>query len=587
MTSKSLKHRGALVACLAVAASCIPAARASAQERSTEIVRLSSVARGATESYNASGTERVNGAYDLAEGKSSAGDVAVLNGPVTVAGTVNGSLIAINSDVRFAKGARVTGHLIVVGGIITGQDLAMIGGDIRVQAELLRYHLEGDRLVADGEPAYDDSWWRRRRIKGEFRRGEAYTEFFYVASRTYNRIEGWSIEAGPRFRRTTDWGKINVQAFGVVRTAGPMRWDNGTLGHDARAEVQLGRSGGLVLGGRAFDLVEPTESWQMSDGEVGLSSALLHFDYRDYYLRHGGEGYLRLQGSEDADLTVAFSAEQWGNAVVRDPWSLLRGSEPWRANPLVSTGSVHTLSARLHVDTRERVRSPWSGWYMNAEWENGTGRLTEPPGACGGMSLALCVAGVTRDANYTRGLLDVRRYNRISPHSYLNLRVVAGGWLNGDRLPLQRRMALGGPGTLPGYGFREATTTGVDMMQCESASSPLGTPGFCDRMALAQVELRSRFFSGIFRNDSDDDWWRPGFNHEAQWVLFANAGRGWNVGASDGKLLVDRGVLPDLGSFKRDVGIGLDFGGFGVYWAKALDDASQPTRFFLRLERRF
>jgi hypothetical protein len=556
-----------------------------AQDREAESgARLSSVARGATELYNASATTRVNGAFDLAQGKSSTGDVAVLNGPITIAGTVQGSLVAINADVRLAPGARITQHLIVIGGTIAGQDSAKIGGEIRVQAELLRYHLDGERIVAEREPLYDDSWWSHRRIKHEFRRGEAYTDFFYLASRSYNRVEGWSFVAGPRFRRITDWGKINVEAFGVVRTADPLRWDNRTLGHDARAELQLGKPWGLVIGGHAFDGVQPTESWQLSDGEVGLSSALLHRDYRDYFVRHGGEAFVRLQGTDDADLTVSFSDERWGDIEARDPWSLLRGNDPWRANPLVATGAMHLLTARAHVDTRAKERSPWSGWYLSAEWENGAGRLTSPgPASCG--PVALCVASVTNSVNYTRGMLDVRRYNRISPHAFLNLRVAAGGWLAGDPLPLQRRMALGGPGSLPGYDFRETSLT-PDLLNCSSVRNIRGTPGFCDRLAMAQVELRSRLFSGIFRDDGDD-WWRPGFNHEAQWVLFADFGRGWNVGTSDGGVVVDKGALPDLSTFKRDIGIGLDFGGLGFYWAKAVSDANEPARFFMRLERRF
>lgn len=587
MTRKMRLSRWSLTAWSLVSLLMLPTPRLGAQDRDAESsVRLSSVARSATDLYNLAATTRVSGAYDLAQSKSSTGDVAVLNGPITIAGTINGSLVAINADVRLAPGARIMQHLIVIGGNITGQDSARIGGEIRVQAELLRYHVDGDRIGAEREPAYDDSWWARRRIKHEFRRGEAYTDFFYVASRAYNRVEGWSFVAGPRFRRLTDWGKINVEAFGVVRTADPVRWDNRTLGHDARAELQFGKPWGLVLGGHAFDVVQPTENWQLSDGEVGLSSALLHRDYRDYFVRHGGEALVRLQGTDDADLTLSFSDERWGNIDARDPWSLMRGSEPWRANPLVSVGNMHLLTARAHVDTREKERSPWSGWYAMAEWENGVGTLTNPVAGCAVGTLALCTAGLTKPVNYTSGMIDLHRYNRISPHAFLNLRVAAGGWLAGDPLPLQKRMALGGAGTLPGYGFRETSMT-PDLLQCSSANTMFGTPGFCDRMALAQVELRSRFFSGIFRDDGEDDWWRPGFNHEAQWVLFADAGRGWNVGTSDGGVVVDKGLLPDLNSFKRDIGIGLDFGGVGFYWAKAVSDATEPTRFFMRLERRF
>jgi hypothetical protein len=102
-----------------------------------------------------------------------------------------------------------------------------------------------------------------------------------------------------------------------------------------------------------------------------------------------------------------------------------------------------------------------------------------------------------------------------------------------------------------------------------------------------QVELRSSFLAGSLRDDADDDWWRPGFNHRMQWVLFSDAGRGWNVGTPDGRLTYRKGDLPPFQTWKVDLGAGVDFGGIGVYWAKAVRDASEPVRFFVRLEHRF
>jgi hypothetical protein len=556
-----------------------------AQQRDTTTLRISSVARSAVETYNASGTTRVTGAFDVPSSRVIAGDVAVLNGPVTVSGRIQGSLVAINADVRFASGASVERHLFVVGGGIAGKDSARIGGEILQQAELLRYHLDGERLVADREPEYDDTWWRRHNVRHDFRRGSAYTEFFFVASRAYNRVEGLSFVVGPRFQRFPDWGKINVEAFGVVRTAGPVRWDNQTLGHDAKAEFQFGKPIGVALGARAFDVVAPTESWQIGDGEAGLSSAILHRDFRDYYARHGGEAYVRLQGGNDADLTVTLSDEQWSDRRDRDPWTLTRGNQPWRPNPQMDVGNVHLLTSRLRVDTRDRVGSAWAGWYVVGEVEKGAGRLTRLGSPI--MTLADLFAPMTPEpVDYTRGFVDVRRYNRIAPDVNLNLRLAAAGWLSGDPLPTQRRLAMGGPGTLPGYAFRQ---TGLvpDVLQCSGGVAQAGAPAQCDRVALMQVELRSRFLAGSLRDDADDDWWRPGFNHRMQWVLFADAGRGWNVGSHDGVLAWEKGEVPSLDSWKVDLGAGLDFGGFGVYWAKAVRDASEPVRFIVRLERRF
>ena len=246
------------------------------------------VARRAADVWNATGTTRANGAFDLAAGRVVDGSVAVLNGPVTISGTVRGSLVAINADVRLAPAARIERDVIVIGGSLTGRDSATLRGEILQQAELLRYHLDGDVLAVDREPEYDDSWWRRRRIRREWRRGSGYSDFLYVASRTYNRVEGWSFVAGPRIQRPTRWGAVNVELFGVGRTAPPVRWDRESVGHDAKAEVLFGKPLGVALGARAFDVVQPTEEWQLGEGEVGLATALLHRDYRDYYIRHGG-----------------------------------------------------------------------------------------------------------------------------------------------------------------------------------------------------------------------------------------------------------------------------------------------------------
>ena len=558
---------------------------ARAQHAESSTVRQSSVARRAVESYNATGTRRVSGAFDVPAGTVIEGDVGVLNGPVTVAGRIQGSLVAINADVRFAKGAQIDRQLIVVGGGLFGQDSAHLGGDIRVQAELLRYHLDGERVVPDEEPVYDDSWWSRHRVRHEFRHGEAYTDFFYVASRAYNRVEGWSIVAGPRIQRTPSWGKYSVEAFGVMRTAGPVRWDNETLGHDARAEVQFGKPMGVALGGRLFDVVEPTETWQLGNTEVGLASALLHRDYRDYYGRHGGEVYARLQATDDAAFTVSLSNEAWRNVLARDPWSLAHGSDPWRPNPTMDPGDMHLVTSRLHVDTRDRTGSAWlSGWYLNAEVEDGTGTITRLGAPV--MTLSPFAVPSPEHVDYTRAFLDARRYLRVTPDFFLNFRVAGGGWLAGDNLPTQRRLGLGGPGTLPGFAFRDMTPT-PDVLTCSGGFTQPGTPAQCDRVALVQVELRSGFFWSAMRNDASDDWWRPGFNHRAQWVLFADAGRGWRVGTQDNGFTYPAHELPGFGTYKTDLGIGLDLGGLGVYWAKSASDAREPARFLIRLERRF
>ena len=51
----------------------------------------------------------------------------------------------------------------------------------------------------------------RRRFRRDWSPHVEYSEFMYVASRAYNRVEGWSFVAGPRIQRPTSWGGLNIE----------------------------------------------------------------------------------------------------------------------------------------------------------------------------------------------------------------------------------------------------------------------------------------------------------------------------------------------------------------------------------------
>lgn len=555
--------RQAVAVVLAVMAFSVPAA---AQR---------SVAAQAVNLWNATSTTRVIGAYDVPAGGEAQGTIGVLNGPVTIAGTVSGSLVAINADVRLMSGARVNGDVIVVGGSVHRDDGVTISGETRVQAELLRYTLDGDRIEPEG---FVPGEWRPRIGDGDAGR-RAYTDLFFIAARTYNRVEGLPVLIGPRFRRTTDWGRIDVDALGVVRIAEPIRWDRGTIGHDAKAELRLGRDYGLTVGGRLFDVVQPVESWQLRDSEVGLLAFLMRRDLRDHYGRHGAEGSIGGRIGEEVALQFAFGSERWRSVNTRNAMSLFNDRKAWRENSDMDIGTMDLMSVRLHIDTRERLRAPWlGGWYVAADIEKGRGTLNRTVSPAFGYAAAA-------DVEYTRGFVDARRYTNLSPGTQLNLRVVAGGQLGGNELPLQRKLSVGGPGSIEGYDFRRAYATG-DVFTCGGAATMPGRPTLCDRIALAQVELRQDFHVSWVRTDWDDDWWRPGFNGRGQWVLFADAGRGWTVNGGTPDVQFAKGI-PPLSSFRTSLGLGLDFGDLGIYFAKAVTDPEEKVNVLVRLGRRF
>ena len=103
---------------------------------------------------------------------------------------------------------------------------------------------------------------------------------------------------------------------------------------------------------------------------------------------------------------------------------------------------------------------------------------------------------------------------------------------------------------------------------------------------MAQVEYRGSLHIDI--GDWREDAGRyVGARTDGSWVMFADAGRGWMVGTPSGDTTYPNDILPPTRTFRSDIGLGFDFGGLGIYAAKAVSDPDEPVNFFLRLHRRF
>jgi hypothetical protein len=540
------------------------------------------VAREATRLFNETAALRATGRVDIEEDRTIDGDVAVLNGPVMISGRVRGRVLAINSDVVLRPTAKIDGDLLVVGGEVEGRHTAYVGGEIRIYRQQLRYARDGDIIVPEQvtTTTNDETGWWRRWERTRYRTG---SKLYVATAGAYNRIEGLPINIGPQIYHSGPWGSARLDAYAVVRTETSFSGQQDDIGHNLNTELRLGRRGGLILGGRVFNVLEPTETWQLSQSEAGFAAFLMRRDYRDYFERRGGQVRAGLFVRPGADITAAYSDERWLTRPAENPWTLFERSRGWRENPAFDDGRLHLFNSTLKIDTRNSRNSPWSGWYVLGDVEQGFGTIT----SYGPRSAPIQSATLPSDVQYTRGFLDFRRYNRISPGSQLNFRIVGGGWLNGDPLPLQKRFAVDGPGTLPGYDFRSQTPTSLNTLTCTSGALAPGHPGQCDRMALAQVEYRGDLHIDLFTDWDDDNYMRN--YSDGMWVFFADAGRGWLVGtpAPGDELTFEREKLPPLATFKTDLGFGLDFGELGVYVAKSMSRPKEKANVFVRIRHRF
>jgi hypothetical protein len=588
MSSRTMRStqrtRGPKRAWAVLALACLGAAPLAAQERGEpQFGPLSSeISERAITAWNDSTRVRIRGRYAVEAGDTVRRSLVVLDGPLIVSGLVLGDVITINANVRLDSTAQVRGALLVVGGVLSGRQRGQVDGDLQVWRSALAYREEDGRFVADDEETLASRYARWRA-----RSSADWSDVFVSSGHTYNRVEGLSIVGGPRLQLNRGTSRVTFEALGIFRTGDRLAWERENLGHRLLAEFRRGTDEAYVaVGARHIDEVDAVERWALGDAETGLTSLLVARDYRDYWNRFGGHGYLRVGARNHTTLTASVGREQWDSRAARNPWAAFRSGREWRVNPGALEGTATLVGLSASVDTRNDPERPLDGWWVRGDYERGHVDVTR---AADPSQLALLAPTLT----YGRLFVDARRYMRIAPHTSVNLRLVAGGLLHGDGLPAQRQLSVSGVDALPGYGFRAplgVPDVGTCNTRPDEEYTALGRPVGCDRIVLLQAEWAGDFRVGLFgRAQRTDDrrWYTDGLRADGRWVVFVNSGRGWRVGEQDEGLTYPSGRLPLFEGFRSDVGVGLDLGVLGVYVAHPLNGANRTPRAFVRLGRRF
>src|SRR3989442_4166019 len=241
------------------------------------------------------------------------------------------------------------------------------------------------------------------------------------------------------------------------------------MGYRLRWERRRGDERGMGVEFRAFSVIAPGEDWGLGNAEVGWAAFLLQRDYRAYYVDKGAAGRVFVQPSRQITRAVEVRRDGQTTTPAQDPWTVCRNDQAWRPNPPIDDGHYTTVGATATIDTRNDRVEPSAGWYVRAQLENGRSKDVSPQS---GVPAAVR-RPIPTDGSYqfTRAFLDVRRYTRVSPSGRVNLRFLAGGWLGGDPLPLQRRLSVGGPHPLAGYRFRPSGRNG-DLPHAAVAGTP-------------------------------------------------------------------------------------------------------------------
>jgi hypothetical protein len=550
-----------------------------AQQNRTPAELPGEVADAVVDFYNDPRRDRWAGPAVIAADSVHRGDVAVIQGPLEIAGRLEGSVVMVNGDVLLRPGGAVTGDVLVVGGRVEGVADAMVGGEILVYPGRLHYALEGDRMVRVRRSSGRDTASVVNESDPDVR-----LDFLVTSGNSYNRVEGLPITFGPRLRSAGS-NPLRVHALAIYRTESGFTSDPDVFGYYVRGQQFLGGQGRWSVGATAHSVIDPIEDWHLGDLESGLAAFLFHRDFRDHYEREGFSGFTTWESGGGALSTTAeLRWDRHRSLPAGSPLTLFENAEPWRAQPLVAEGRIGTVSLTAAYDTRSEVPDPASGWYLRGRLEQGFHAELQVPRAYPALT-GEPVTGVPPEAfgRFTTGFLDLRRYNRLSPDVRLNVRGLLAGSLTGAPLPPQRQHALGGEGSLPGYtllsmdcGARAAVYRRSDTpATVENRAFPYYG---CDAFTLLQLEVRGKLDFKLDLDsapwDDDEEQLGLGWNIAPDWAFFANGGSGWSFD--------DRPDEP----FRGDVGVGLLVERIGIFLAVPLTGDS-GINVFVRLGPRF
>ncbi len=515
--------------------------------------------------FNAPKTTRIYGGGGLINAPIN-GTLGLYNGDVRISSTVEGDVVVINGSLRLDATARVTGAIMVLGGRFFADRGASYRAPVTEYREQPPVSRGADLRLVRSAPAPS---MRDLANRLSTRLGPVVLAP-HLAFGVYNRVEGLPVRLGGRGSWVPDsLTRVVVEADAILRSANDPSDTRNRVGWLLRAALHRGAAGAFTAGVELSRQVLATADQPLSPDESSLSALIFHRDRRDWFdarsLVFFGQWRVRPPVTVDASLGVVRER----SVTAADAFSILRNNDAWRANPLIDDGRFTTLALGATWDSRDDAQLPREGW-----WIRGTMRRTTS-----GDLTPVLLPDQVRDPLPSEGYesweagVDIRRFQPLDPRYTLHARFMAQGWIGGDPLTIQRRLSLGGDDFLPGYPFRAA--------RCDPRRRPdPATPSLCDRMAMAQVELRRHT---SLRLGSRVGPYAIGING-ADLLVFADWGSAWIAGDGPGQVPANR--IQSVGEWRGDVGIGLDAGWFGAYLARSVTD-DLPLRLSLRLSRRF
>jgi Surface antigen variable number repeat len=230
----------------------------------------------------------------------------------------------------------------------------------------------------------------------------------------------------------------------------------------------------LYVGVELHDLTASDDQWQISGGEASFAAFGARRSYRDYYRRRGVQVSGALRVHPQVELLMAWRGERHEHLNVESDFSLWGGDDPFRPNLFATEGRLNAVVIGASVDGRSFDRESLEATYRRHQLETPFGeRLQSPEGKHDDQPIwrvdwtseISTPGGLGSDFDFRRHIVSGRARVPLSPHQDFGARVI-GGWSDGV-LPPQRQFAIGGLGSVHGYGFKEAVGSSLALVNLE------------------------------------------------------------------------------------------------------------------------
>lgn len=222
----------------------------------------------------------------------------------------------------------------------------------------------------------------------------------------------------------------------------------------------------LQVGASIHDITATDDGWRLGDDEQSLVAVTFRNTFRDYYRRKGYQLHAALRPLNNQEVIVAWRDDRHLSLSNETNYGFFRDSHVFRANAAAAEGDLRAVVLGYTYDSRGLARQRPSERYNRHLLDDLYGERTERDhGLRVDWRSELAPASFDHPVDFNRHIATVRTWWQPTGRRLVSARVIAGG--STGELPLQRVFALGGIGSVRGYGFKETAGNGMLLVNGE------------------------------------------------------------------------------------------------------------------------